>query len=86
MRVLGWIKREAGSVKPSGNKALATSRSVGGMATVLIACRLLVPVIAFAVVGATALNRLGAAGLVSVDLARLGALAFHLKHGSHSIN
>jgi len=56
------------------------------MATVLIACRLLVPVIAFAVVGATALNRLGAAGLVSVDLARLGALAFHLKHGSHSIN
>jgi len=86
MRVLGWVNREAGTLKPSGSKGLATSRSVGGMTTVLIAGRLLVSVIAFAVVGTAALRSLGTAGLVRLELDRLRASAFHFKHGSHSIN
>ena len=47
---------------------------------------LFVPVVAFAVVGATALHRLGPAGLVCVELGRLHASSFHLNHGRNAIN
>jgi hypothetical protein len=87
MRVLGWTKREAGSLNPSGSNGLATSWVVCGTATFDdISVGLFVPVIALAIVGAGALGDLGPAGLIVVSLAKLDAARFHADHGSHSIN
>jgi len=86
MRVLGCTKREAGTFTPSGNSGLATSRSVCGIATFDIRVGLFVPVIAFAVVRASALGDLGPAGLVVVAFTKLKAARFHADHGSHRIN
>jgi hypothetical protein len=85
MRVLGWTKREAGSLKPSGSRGLGTSLLVCGMATRDISSGLLAAVIAFAVVRATTLRDLGAA-LVVVALSRLDDSPFHPDHGCNSIN
>jgi hypothetical protein len=43
-------------------------------------------VIAFAVVGASALGDLGPAGLILVSLAKVNGLRFHVDHGGHDIN
>jgi hypothetical protein len=85
MRVLGWTKREAGSLKPSGSNGLATSCVVCGTATFDITVWLLVPVIAFAVVGAPALGDLGPAGLIVISVAKLKAIRFQAHHGGHDI-
>ena len=84
MRVLGWTKRDAGSLKPSGSKGLGTSLLVCGTATRDISSGLLVPVIAFAVVGAAALGDLGLALVVVAG--RLDDSAFHADHGWNVIN
>jgi hypothetical protein len=42
--------------------------------------------IAFAVVGASALGDLGPAGLIVVSVAKLDAVRFHVDHGSDDIN
>src|ERR671923_308814 len=83
IRVLGWTKRDAGTLKPSGSSGVGTSRSVLGSATPLM--RLLVAVVAFAVVRATALGRLGPARLVVVA-GRPDCPPFHFDHGSQPIN
>jgi len=85
MRVLGWTKREAGSLNPSGNNGLATSWSVCRTATLDIRVGLLVPMIAFAVVGAPALGDLGPAGLIIIAVAKLNPVRFHAHHGGHDI-
>jgi hypothetical protein len=86
MRVLGWTKREAGSLNPSGSNGLATSWLGFGTATFDISVGLFVPVIAFAVVRAAALGDLGPTGLVVVPIAELNAAYFRGDHGSHDIN
>src|SRR5437879_1604381 len=85
MRVLGWTKREAGTLKPSGSSGLGTSSVACGTATVAISAGLLVPVIAFAVVRAAALGDLGPT-LVLVARRGLDASPFRPDHGCHSIN
>jgi len=86
MRVLGWMKRDAGSLNPSGSNGLATSWLVCGTATFDIRVGLFVPVIAFAVVRAPALGDLGPTGLIVVSVAKPQAARFHVDHGSHDIN
>jgi len=51
-----------------------------------ISVGLLVPVIAFAIVGAPTLGELGPAGLIVVSAAKLHAAWLHVDHGSHDIN
>src|SRR5207248_5305649 len=83
IRVLGWTKREAGTVKPSGSSGLETSLLVCGTATGGIGSGLLVPVIAFAVVRAAALGDLGPT-LVVVARRGLDASPFGPDHGCNS--
>jgi hypothetical protein len=85
MRVLGCTNRDAGSLNPSGSSGLGTSLLVWRTASRDISSGLLVPVIAFAVVGATALGQLGPA-LVIIAGGHLDASPFHPDHGSDSIN
>jgi hypothetical protein len=82
--VLGWTKREAGSLNPSGNSGLETSLSVCGTATRDITRGLFVPVVAFAVVRATALDDLGAA--LEVVAGRLDDSPLHCDHARNVIN
>src|SRR5438132_511441 len=86
IRVLGWMKCEAGSLKPPGNKGLATNCLVCGTATLDIRVWLFFPVIAFAVIRTRALGDLRPAGLIVVAIAKLNAACFHADHGSHDIN
>jgi hypothetical protein len=79
MQVLGCTKREAGSLNPSGSSGLETSLLVCGTATRDINSGLLVPVIAFAVVRAAALDDLGSALIVVAR--RLDDSPFHADHG-----
>src|SRR6267378_5015075 len=83
IRVLGCTKREAGSLNPSGNRGLATSLLVSGMAIRDISSVLFVRVIAFAVVRAGALGDLGLAPIVVAR--RLDDSPFHPDHGCHCI-
>src|SRR2546423_13901498 len=85
MRVLGWTKREAGTLKPSGSSGLGTSLLVCGTATGGIGSGLLVPVIAFAGVRAGALGDLGPT-LIVVAPRGLDGSPFRPDHGCNSIN
>src|ERR1700737_2376627 len=79
IRMLGWTKRDAGSLNPSGNSGLGTSLLVCGMAMRDISSGLLVPVIAFAVVRAAALDDLGPTLVVVAR--RLADSPFYRDHG-----
>jgi hypothetical protein len=85
MRVLGWTKRDAGSLNPSGTNGLATNWSVRGTATFDIRVGLFVGVIPFAVLRAPTLCDLGPAGLVVVPVVKQQAARFHVDHGGHDI-
>jgi hypothetical protein len=82
--VLGWTKRDAGSLNPSGSSGLGTSLLVCGTATRDIGSGLFVPVIAFAVVRAAALHDLGPA--LEVVARRLDDSPLHGDHGRNVIN
>src|ERR671934_1402257 len=86
IRALGWMKRDAGTLNPSGSSGEATRRSVVGTATRFMEWSLFVPVVAFAIVGTAAFRGFGATRLVVIEFGHLAHSPFHANHGSKPIS